>query len=43
MLFGQGDLYECSIIGPSEHFQSGNVYCLQLKGKSHPFTMVGLT
>ena len=43
MLFGQADLYDNRKIGPSEHFQSGNVHCLLLKGKPHPFTMVVLT
>ena len=43
MLFDQGDFYARSKIGPSGHFQSENSHCLQLKGKSNPFTMVGLT
>ena len=30
-------------IVPSGHFQRRNVYCLQLKGKSHPFTRLVLT
>ena len=42
MLFGQWDCCESSKIDPSGPFQRGNVHCLQLKGKSHPFTMVVL-
>ena len=40
--FWAGGFCQSSNIGPSG-FQRGNVHCLQLKGKPHPFTMVGLT
>ena len=43
MLFGQGKYCESCKVGPSEHIHRGNVHCLQLKGKPHPFTMVVLT
>ena len=43
MLFGQGDFCESSKIGTSGYFQRRNAHCLQLNGKPHPFTMVGLT
>ena len=41
--FWPGGLYESSISGPSGYFYKGNVHCVQLKGKTHPFTIVVLT
>ena len=42
MLSGQGDLYKSSK-NPKWTFSEGNVHCLQLNGKPHPFTMVVFT